>query len=113
MSEPSTMPHMPPSTIPSTKNRLRNVAIAVTNVNEGPGAVSDANAGTNTVAENAANGTVVGVTASATDPEGDAVTYSLVDNAGGRFAINATTGVVTHSDHHSNEVRLGFRWTVD
>src|SRR5579872_6082489 len=30
MSEPSTMPHMPPSTMPSTKNRLRNVVIAVT-----------------------------------------------------------------------------------
>jgi hypothetical protein len=47
------------------------------------------------VAEGAANGTAVGVTGSATDPNGPAVTYSLTDNAGGRFAINATTGVVT------------------
>jgi opacity protein-like surface antigen len=31
----------------------------------------------------------------------------------GQTDWNATTGVVTHSDHHSNEVRLGFRWTVD
>src|SRR5205814_608003 len=30
-----------------------------------------------------------------TDPNGPAVTYSLSDNAGGRFAIDATTGVVT------------------
>ncbi len=69
--------------------------ITVTNVNEAPGAVTDANGATNTVAENAAIGTTVGVTTSATDPEGAAVTYALTDNAGGRFQINATTGVVT------------------
>jgi hypothetical protein len=47
------------------------------------------------VAEGAATGTVVGLTASATDPNGPAITYSLTNDAGGRFAINATTGVVT------------------
>jgi len=32
----------------------------------------------------------------ATDPDiGDTLTYSLVNNAGGRFAINATTGQIT------------------
>src|SRR5690606_27873771 len=46
------------------------------------------------VAEGAANGATVGITASATDGAGP-TTYSLLDNAGGRFAINATTGVVT------------------
>ena len=50
---------------------------------------------TNTVAEGAANGSTVGITASSVDPNGPATTYSLTDNAGGRFAINATTGVVT------------------
>ena len=46
--------------------------------------------------ENAANGTTVGITALATDPDGtNTVTYSLDDDAGGRFAIDATTGVVT------------------
>ena len=44
--------------------------------------------------ENMAAGTVVG-TVSATDRVGDVLTYSLTDNAGGRFTINATTGVVT------------------
>ena len=46
------------------------------------------------VAENLPAGTVVGI-ASATDAPGDALTYSLFDNGGNRFAINATTGVIT------------------
>jgi len=67
--------------------------IAVTNVN--PTTPTDANATSNTVAEGAANGTTVGVTASSSDPNGPAVTYSLTNNAGGRFVINSSTGVVT------------------
>jgi hypothetical protein len=48
-----------------------------------------------TVAENAANGTVVG-TVTGSDPDGWATLgYSLTNNAGGRFAINATTGAIT------------------
>ncbi|MBA1145393.1 cadherin domain-containing protein, partial [Mesorhizobium neociceri] len=47
------------------------------------------------VSEGAANGTTVGITAIATDADGDTVTYSLTDNAGGRFGINTITGVVT------------------
>ncbi|HBJ36743.1 MAG TPA: hypothetical protein DDZ51_18705, partial [Planctomycetaceae bacterium] len=47
------------------------------------------------VAENSVNGTVVG-TASALDPDTwDTATFSLTNNAGGRFAINATTGQIT------------------
>ena len=35
----------------------------------------------------------------AVDPDGTAtVTYSLSDNAGGRFTIDASTGVVTVAD---------------
>jgi co-chaperonin GroES (HSP10) len=55
----------------------------------------DANGAANSVVEGAANGTAVGITASAGDPNGPATTYALTNNAGGRFAINATTGVVT------------------
>ncbi len=63
------------------------------------GAVSDSNVAANQVAENAANGTVVGLVALATDPDGgDTVSYSLDDNAGGRFAVNTITGVVTVAD---------------
>src|SRR5437763_3363486 len=48
------------------------------------------------VAENAANGTAVGITAHATDADlGATISYTLSDNAGGRFAIDGTTGVVT------------------
>src|SRR5262249_20721119 len=46
-------------------------------------------------AEGAAAGTPVGLTVQAGDPNGPAVTYSLTDDAGGRFAIAPTTGVVT------------------
>ena len=50
----------------------------------------------NTVAEDAIVGTTVGVTGLATDADAtDSVTYSLSDDAGGRFAIDANTGVVT------------------
>lgn len=46
------------------------------------------------VAENSANNTVVG-SAAAVDPDaGNSHTYSLVDNAGGRFAINSATGEI-------------------
>src|SRR5205814_2064904 len=64
------------------------------------GAVTDTNAGANSVAENAANGTVVGLTAAATDADAttNAITYTLTDDAGGRFAIDATSGVVTVAD---------------
>ena len=54
------------------------------------------NAAATKSAKSAANGTVVGVTALATDGDAtDTITYSLDDDAGGRFAINASTGVVT------------------
>lgn len=57
----------------------------------------DTNASPNQVPENAANGTAVGITASAFDQDGttNLITYSLDDSAGGRFAINAATGIVT------------------
>ncbi|WP_197453474.1 ELWxxDGT repeat protein [Caulifigura coniformis] len=61
------------------------------------GLVFDVNPALNTVPENAANGTLVGVTALAVDNDAtnSAITYSLIDNAGGRFAIHPVTGVVT------------------
>ena len=63
------------------------------------GAISDSNASANSVNENAADGTTVGVTALASDADAtDDVSYSLDDDAGGRFAIDASTGVVTVAD---------------
>ncbi|MFN7715339.1 MAG: ELWxxDGT repeat protein, partial [Pseudanabaenaceae cyanobacterium] len=59
------------------------------------GTLSDSDATTNTVIEKSVSGTVVGVTALAVDGNSETVTYSLTDNAGGRFAIGASTGEVT------------------
>ncbi|MGF1623260.1 MAG: cadherin repeat domain-containing protein, partial [Alphaproteobacteria bacterium] len=62
-------------------------------------AISDANAGANSVSESAADGTAVGITALATDADAtDSVSYSLSDDAGGRFTIDAATGVITVAD---------------
>ncbi|TIT46374.1 MAG: cadherin repeat domain-containing protein, partial [Mesorhizobium sp.] len=55
----------------------------------------DANTAANQVAQNAAAGTAIGITALATDPDaGSTITYSIDDP---RFAINASTGVITRS----------------
>jgi VCBS repeat-containing protein len=69
------------------------VALTIAAVNDAPGSLTLASGGS--VAENAANGTAVAQLA-ATDPDtGATLTYSLVNNAGGRFAINSTTGAIT------------------
>ncbi|MFM7738509.1 MAG: cadherin domain-containing protein, partial [Planctomycetota bacterium] len=59
--------------------------------------VVDSDSSLNRVNENAANGTAVGITAQAFDLDGtnNSVSYSLLDNAGGRFAIDSMTGLVT------------------
>ncbi len=75
------------------------VTVTVNPVNDVVGPVSDANAAANSVSENAANGTAVGITANASDADGsDTVTYTLSNNAGGRFAIDANSGVITVAD---------------
>ncbi|MFN7627946.1 MAG: VCBS domain-containing protein, partial [Pirellula sp.] len=51
-----------------------------------------------TIAENSANGTTVGTLTRTDADSGDTAAYSLVDSAGGRFAINGSTGVVTVAD---------------
>ncbi|WP_050419880.1 cadherin repeat domain-containing protein [Bradyrhizobium tropiciagri] len=64
-----------------------------------PSTPVDADVAPNVIAEGAANGSTVGITASATDINGPAATYSLTgDTSGGGFTINATTGVITVSD---------------
>lgn len=70
--------------------------ISVIDGNDAPSAPTDSNTAPNTVAEGAATGTLIGLTAVATDPNpGDTLTYSLVNDAGGRFAIDPATGVVS------------------
>src|SRR5256885_2968222 len=70
----------------------KSFTIGVTNVNEAP---TNATLSGSSVAENAANGTVVGAVSGSDLDAGASLTYSLTDNAGGRFAINATTGQIT------------------
>ncbi|MFN9917698.1 MAG: cadherin repeat domain-containing protein, partial [Pirellulaceae bacterium] len=75
--------------------------ISLTDVDEfDVGPVTDANAAANSLAENSANGTSVGIIASASDADAttNTITYTLDDAAGGRFAINSSTGVVTVAD---------------
>ncbi|MBM4091437.1 MAG: hypothetical protein FJ276_18730, partial [Planctomycetes bacterium] len=92
----------------------QNFTIAVTDVNEsGIGPISDTDAAADTVLENSANGTTVGLTAFADDPDGtDTVSYSLDDNAGGRFAIHATTGVVTVNGALDHETATSHSVTI-
>jgi hypothetical protein len=57
--------------------------------------VVDASAAPDQVPEDAAPGTSAGIVANAVDPSGASPAYALSDSAGGRFAIDATTGAVT------------------
>ncbi len=78
-----------------------NFTISLTDVDEfDVTPVTDSNPAANSLAENSANGSLVGITASASDSDGttNTITYSLDNNAGGRFAINASTGVVSVAD---------------
>ncbi len=87
-----------------------NTASMTININDvdefDVGAVSDVDGATNEVAENATAGTIVGITALASDPDAttNAITYSLFDNDGGRFQINSSTGVVTVAGAIDREV---------
>jgi hypothetical protein len=74
----------------------QDFTIAVTNAI--PSTPTDSDNTANSVVEGALSGTPVGITASASDVNGPSVTYSLSNDAGGRFAIDATTGMVTVAD---------------
>ncbi len=93
--------HVYTITVLATKNNNfsneQTFTISVSDV--APSTPVDSNAAANTVAEGAATGTAVGITASSTDVNGPAVTWSLTgDTSGGGFTINATTGVITVAD---------------
>src|SRR6185369_9077835 len=80
-----------------TLTSSQSFTIAVTDV--APTQPTDSDGATGgSVSEGASNGDLVGITASSSDVHGGTVTYSLTDNAGGRFAIDASTGVVTVLD---------------
>jgi hypothetical protein len=75
-----------------TLTDTRSLAIALTNLAP---SVLDADVAQNVVFKNIATGAAVGVTAFGSDPAGGTVTLSLINSAGGRFALNPSTGVIT------------------
>ena len=72
-----------------------DTTVTVSAVNDAP---VDLSLSVNTVAEHAANGTVIGIVSGTDLDSGDTQSYSLTDTAGGRFAINASTGEITVGD---------------
>jgi len=50
------------------------------------------------VDENSANGTIIGNVLAADIDVGDSLTFSLLDSAGGRFAVDSATGLLTVAD---------------
>ncbi len=74
----------------------RVVAVYESNLQDGDGDTVVGRIFTPTLNENSPNGTVVAVASQTIDPDDDnGFTYSLVDNAGGAFAINSATGQIT------------------
>ena len=87
------------STDGSSSNATFDIGITDDNSEFSISAVTDSDAGANTINESASVGDSVGVTGFATDADaGDSVTYSLTSNPNNAFAIDATTGEVTVAD---------------
>ena len=83
------------------------IAISINDLDEFDAtATVDGDGSVNAVDENAAVGTPVGITASASDADAtnNTITYSLDDNDGGRFTINSATGVITVAGAIDREV---------
>ena len=83
----------------STASQVINISI--TDLDETDvGNVRDSDNAADELEENSAGGAAVGITASATDADAtnNAITYTLIDNADGRFTIDSATGVVTVSN---------------
>ncbi|NJO38645.1 MAG: hypothetical protein HC871_14850, partial [Rhizobiales bacterium] len=74
----------------------QTVTLNLADVNETPTGIALAAGGT--VAENAAHGTLVGEVSGSDQDAGETLAYSLVDDAGGRFAIDAASGAITVAD---------------
>ena len=85
------------------------VTINVTNVNDNAPTIA---AQIFSIAENAANGAAVG-TVTATDADGDALTFSITDgNTGNAFAINASSGAITVAGTLNRQTTQTYTLTV-
>lgn len=83
-------------------------SLYVPNINTAPVDIMLADAG---VPENSPAGTLVG-TATGLDPEGQLLTYALVDNAGGRFVIDPATGAISTTGSFDRETTPSFQIVV-
>ena len=99
------------------------LTVNVNNVLTADPTITDSNTGANTVAENAAIGTTVGVTAAAAFDSGDTASVSRFEitastggtsnaNTLGKFAIDASTGVVTVAEALDYETDTSHTITV-
>ena len=86
-------------TVATADGTTQAITVTIHGTNDAPTAPVDSNNANNSVLAHAANGTSVGITASATDPDaGDSITYQLASNPNNLFAIDANTGAVTVAD---------------
>jgi len=77
------------------------------------GSVTDANSGANSVDENSAIGTSVGIQAAAVDPDAaDSVSFSLLNTTNNSFAIDSSTGEVVTIEVLDAEVQSSYSITV-
>jgi Ca2+-binding RTX toxin-like protein len=72
------------------KSEAQTFKLTVNALNDAPRDITLSNA---SVVENSAAGTEIGKL-TASDPEGGAFTFALLDNAGGRFTLDSTTGTI-------------------
>ncbi|CAN1532088.1 Cadherin_repeat domain containing protein [Rhabdaerophilaceae bacterium] len=91
----------------------QTMGVVIADGNEAPDALLDFDPSTaNSVVEGAAAGTYTGLTARASDINGDTLTYTLVDDAGGRFVIGTSSGVVTVAASVLLDFESDAAWTV-
>lgn len=74
---------------------------------EPPLTLNDVDVAADQIAENAPIGSTVGVTVAVQAPGNGTFSYSLTDDAGGAFAIDATTGIVRRSGAVDYETATG------
>ena len=84
----------------NSKQAHATASNAVVRVDNQPPAFDEGETATREVPENAGQGTRVGAAVTATDPEGDTLTYSLSSGSdSGKFEIDALTGRITVADN--------------
>ena len=90
-------------------NVERDFTLHVTDVNEAP---TDATWIGGTARTHAANGSYVGTVVGADPDAGSVLGYALLDDAGGRFALDASTGVVTVKDGTQLDYATAHSWSI-